>query len=102
MVKEEGDITRESMNEIIAAFAGQKPSKEEIASFGEANGHKPADVGDLAATIQSIVQERADFVKERGMAAMGPLMGVVMQTVGAADGKVVSALLREAIQKTMG
>ena len=102
MVKEEGDITRESMNEIIAAFVGQKPSQGEIASYGEANGHKPADVGDLAATIQSIVQERADFVKERGMGAMGPLMGVVMQTVGAADGKVVSALLREAIQNTMG
>tara|TARA_B110000444_G_scaffold153061_1_gene143228 strand:+ start:583 stop:2613 length:2031 start_codon:yes stop_codon:yes gene_type:complete len=102
MVKEDGNITRESMNEIIAAFVGQNPSKEEIASYGEANGHKPADVGDLAATIQSIVQERADFVKERGMGAMGPLMGVVMQTVGAADGKVVSALLREAIQNTMG
>jgi len=33
------------------------------------------------------------------MGAMGPLMGVVMQAVGAADGKVVSTLLREAIQK---
>jgi Glu-tRNA(Gln) amidotransferase subunit E-like FAD-binding protein len=30
---------------------------------------------------------------------MGPLMGVVMQAVGAADGKVVNALLRQAIQK---
>ncbi|MEJ6562576.1 MAG: Glu-tRNA(Gln) amidotransferase subunit GatE [Euryarchaeota archaeon] len=100
-VKEQGDITRESMNEIIAAFSKQQPSMEEIAAYGEANGYKPADAGDLASTIQAIVQERADFVKERGMGAMGPLMGVVMQTVGAADGKVVSALLREAIQTTM-
>ena len=67
--------------------------------YGEANGFKPADEGDLSAIIQSIVAERADFVKERGMGAMGPLMGVVMQAVGAADGKVVSTLLREAIQK---
>ena len=100
-VKEQGEITRESINEIIAAFTGQEPTLEEIAVYGAANGHKPADVGDLASTIQSIVQERADFVKERGMGAMGPLMGVVMQAVGAADGKVVSALLREAIQNTM-
>ena len=100
-VKERGEITRESMNDIIAAFAGQHPSLDELASYGEAHGHKPADVGDLASTIQSIVEERSDFVKERGMGAMGPLMGVVMQAVGAADGKVVSALLREAIQNTM-
>ncbi|MFL2949215.1 MAG: Glu-tRNA(Gln) amidotransferase subunit GatE [Candidatus Poseidoniaceae archaeon] len=100
-VKEQGDITRESMNEIIDAFRGQTPTMAEIAAYGEANGYKPADVGDLASTIQSIVLEREDFVKQRGMGAMGPLMGVVMQTVGAADGKVVSALLREAIQKTM-
>jgi glutamyl-tRNA(Gln) amidotransferase subunit E len=100
-VKEQGDLTRESMNEVIAAFVGQMPSLEDIADYGEANGHKPADVGDLASTIQSIVNERSDFVKERGMGAMGPLMGVVMQTVGAADGKVVSALLREAIQTLM-
>ncbi len=78
-----------------------EPTLQEIADYGAANGHKPADVDDLASTIQSIVQERADFVKERGMGAMGPLMGVVMQAVGAADGKVVSALLREAIQNTM-
>jgi glutamyl-tRNA(Gln) amidotransferase subunit E len=38
-----------------------------------------------------------DFVKERGMGAIGPLMGVVMQQAGAADGKAVSALLKQAI-----
>ena len=100
-VKEQGDITRESMNEIIIAFAGSQPSLDEIAAYGEAHGHKPADASDLAGTIQAIVLEREAFVKERGMGAMGPLMGVVMQAVGAADGKMVSALLREAIQKTM-
>jgi glutamyl-tRNA(Gln) amidotransferase subunit E len=97
-VKEEGLLTRESMNDIIEHFVGASPSSQEIADFAEANGFKPADVGDLGAIIEGIVAERADFVKERGMGAMGPLMGVVMQAVGAADGKVVSALLRQAIQ----
>ena len=46
------------------------------------------------------MNERLDFVKERGMGAMGPLMGVVMKECGgAADGKQVSALLREAIMR---
>jgi len=98
-VKEAGLITRESINEIIEHFNGKSPSTEQIAEYGEANGFKPADEGDLGAAIEAIVAERADFVKERGMGAMGPLMGIVMQTVGAADGKVVNALLREAIQK---
>lgn len=98
-VKEAGLITRESMNEVIEHFSGQSPTSSQIAEYGEANGFKPADEGDLGAVIQAIVAERADFVRERGMGAMGPLMGVVMQAVGAADGKVVSALLREAIQK---
>ena len=97
-VKEAGLITRESINEIIEHFGTTLPTREEIAQYGEANGFKPVDEGDLSAIIESIVAERSDFVKERGMGAMGPLMGVVMQAVGAADGKVVSTLLREAIQ----
>ena len=72
---------------------------EEIAKFAADNGLKPADLGDLESIVNDIVSKRADFVKERGMGAMGPLMGIVMQAVGAADGKAVSALLRAAIQK---
>ena len=51
--------------------------------------------------IQGIVNERLAFVQERGMGAMGPLMGVVMQAAGGADGKEVSALLRAAIQAVL-
>ena len=53
------------------------------------------------ATAGDIINERIDFVKERGMGAMGPLMGIVMQAAGAADGKAVSALIRAAIQRVM-
>lgn len=35
------------------------------------------------------------------MGAMGPLMGVVMQAAGGADGKEVSALLKAAIQSAL-
>ena len=47
-----------------------------------------------------MVDSRIDFVKERGMGALGPLMGLVMKECGgAADGKQVSALLREVIMR---
>ena len=45
--------------------------------------------------------ERKAFIEERGMGAMGPLMGVVMQASGGADGKLVSSLLKEAIQRML-
>jgi glutamyl-tRNA(Gln) amidotransferase subunit E len=99
--KESGHLSRESMNEIVAALLGSNPTPEEIAEYAENNGYKPADVADLASIVESIIAERIDFVKERGMGAMGPLMGVVMQAAAGADGQQVSALLREAIQKAI-
>ena len=97
--KESGHLSRESMNEIVAALSGANPTLAEIAEYAEKNGYKPADVADLTSIVDNIVAERIDFIKERGMGAMGPLMGVVMQAAAGADGKQVSALLREAIQK---
>ena len=100
--KENGDLTREAVNSVITEFSNQAlPSLQEIAKYASDNGLKPADLGDLESIVNEIVSQRADFVKERGMGAMGPLMGIVMQAAGAADGKAVSALLRAAIQKIM-
>jgi glutamyl-tRNA(Gln) amidotransferase subunit E len=100
MAKENGDLTREAVNSVIIEYSSKPlPSLEEIAKFASDNDLKPADIGDLESIVNDIVGQRADFVKERGMGAMGPLMGIVMQAAGAADGKAVSALLRAAIQK---
>ena len=99
--KEAGHLSRESMNEIVTVFVGSNPTVEEIAEYAENNGYKPADAADLASVVDSIIAQRIDFVKERGMGAMGPLMGIVMQEAAGADGKQVSALLRVAIQKAI-
>ena len=98
--KEEGHVTREGMSTLIQEFSGQNPSMAQLSSKAEELGLKPADSGDLAEVVEKVIAERLDFVKERGMGAMGPLMGVVMKECGgAADGKQVSALLREAIMR---
>jgi glutamyl-tRNA(Gln) amidotransferase subunit E len=45
-----------------------------------------------------ILSDRRDFVAQKGRAALGPLMGVVMAEVrGSADGKVVSEILKREI-----
>ena len=74
-------------------------SAQEIQVFSEEHGLVPADVGDLESIVEQLVLERLDFVKERGMGAMGPLMGVVMGACPGVDGKEVSAVLRTIIQR---
>ena len=48
--------------------------------------------------VEEIMIEKADFISDRGMASVGPLMGLVMQKLGgSADGKIVSQILRDKI-----
>ena len=98
--KEAGHVSRDGMATLLQEFEGQNPSMKQIADKSEELGLKPADSGDLLEIVERVVANRLDFVKERGMGAMGPLMGIVMKECGgAADGKQVSALLREAIMR---
>lgn len=53
--------------------------------------------------IAGIVNERIDFVRKKGLAATGPLMGVVMEKLrGRVDGKKASDLLRAEIERVLG
>jgi len=101
MLRNEEVVARDHVDTLVDAFRGQSPSSEALQTYVEANGLGPVDVGDLSAIVNGIVTERIDFVRERGMGAMGPLMGVVMQAAQGADGKAVNALLRAAIQAVM-
>jgi glutamyl-tRNA(Gln) amidotransferase subunit E len=50
--------------------------------------------------VDELAQENNELIKERGMGAMGPLMGKAMAKFkGKADGKLVNKLLREKIDK---
>ena len=45
----------------------------DIIDYAEQHGLKPADESALGDIIAAVVAERLDFVKERGMGAIGPL-----------------------------
>ena len=50
--------------------------------------------------VAEIVSKNENMVKERGMGAMGPLMGMAMkQLKGKAEGKLVNTLIRKNIEK---
>lgn len=97
--KEQGFVSRDGMSTLIAEFSNKPYSMESMAVWAEENGLKPADASDLESVVKAVVESRIDFVKERGMGAMGPLMGLVMKEAKGADGKQVSDLLRKQIMQ---
>ena len=99
-VREAGDITREGIEQVVDNFAqAHHVTIQEVEAYADENGLVPADIGDLESIVEGIVLDRIDFVQERGMGAMGPLMGVVMGACPGVDGKEVSAVLRAMIQR---
>lgn len=103
-LRETGVITREGVEPLVKDAFTQDTSAllAWMTSEASVRGFEPADTGVVDAAVAEVLDERADFVKERGMAALGPLMGVVMGKLGgAADGKAVSSALKEQIQRRL-
>jgi glutamyl-tRNA(Gln) amidotransferase subunit E len=92
---ESGVAAKEAIPEIFKMIAKGTGTQESIKKCAPAVSREQ-----LHAIIVKIVEERKAFVKEKGNAALAPLMGVVMAEVrGSADGKVVSELLRKEIER---
>ncbi|MEI6292928.1 MAG: Glu-tRNA(Gln) amidotransferase subunit GatE [Methanomicrobiales archaeon] len=92
---ESGKAAKEAIPEILKLVAKGIGTQEAIKKCAPAISRDQ-----LHAIITKIVDERAAFVKEKGNAALAPLMGVVMAEVrGSSDGKVVSELLRKEIER---
>ena len=65
-------------------------------------GVSKADVATVREVCERIVAEREEFIRERGEASLGPLMGVAMRKLrGKADGKIISEVLREKIEQLL-
>ena len=103
-LRESGVMTRDGVEPMVAeaATADIQDLLDWMPAQAAARGYKPADTGAVDAAVAEVLAERADFVAERGMGALGPLMGVVMGKLGgSADGKAVSAALKEQIQRLL-
>ena len=109
-MREAGGVTRDGLIPLAARMMtsgdwhSQQGDADAIRSALERRadelGVVPADSGAVEEVVARIIAERADFVAERGMGAMGPLMGIVLKELGGgADGKAVSDALKDAIMK---
>ena len=66
-------------------------------------GIECVDTDEASRIIASIIKEREDFVRAKGMDAIGPLMGPVMSALrGKIDGKQANDLLAKEIKKLIG
>ena len=113
------DVDLFTYDDLYAVFSGLKANKfakeaipvilKEMAKGTDLEttvkklGLSAVDAGEAAAIIEKIVNERADFVREKGMGAIGGLMGPVMGALrGKIDGKQANELLTAAIKKLLG
>jgi glutamyl-tRNA(Gln) amidotransferase subunit E len=104
-LREQGMLTREGAETLLMESA-EAPLEELVSwmsSESESRGFVPADTSSIEEAVDAVLSERADFIEERGMGAVGPLMGMVMQKLGgSADGKAVSQILRDRINEKIG
>ncbi len=94
----EDEFAKEGIPEILKGLAAGKSVDEAL----ESSGIESVDTMDVRDMIIDILDEREGFINERGLSAMGPLMGVVMKELrGKADGEVVSNILKEELAKRL-
>lgn len=90
----DGRFAKEALPDLFREIAKGKGVDESIESLGLS----VLDQDEAASIVRDMIAERADFVREKGMGAMGPLMGPVMQELrGKIDGKAASDLLKKEI-----
>ena len=99
-LKETGQITREGIIPLVEESSRRKTTDliHWMLSEATSQGFIPANNSEVEDAVDAIMIEKADFISERGMSAVGPLMGLVMQKIGGSgDGKIVSQVLRDKI-----
>ena len=95
---ESGDLAQEGVNEVLTTLADDPDLSAEAAV--KAAGLSGVSEDEVREAVVEVVERNAEQVEAEGMAAFSGLMGEAMGALrGKADGEVVSAALREEIQK---
>jgi len=94
---ESGRAAKEAIPDLLRGLASGNTFDEVLQKLAPAVSRQ-----DLESIIHKIIADRSDFVLQKGQAALGPLMGVVMNEVrGSVDGKIVSEILKKEIAATL-
>ncbi|MCL2785671.1 MAG: Glu-tRNA(Gln) amidotransferase subunit GatE [Methanomassiliicoccaceae archaeon] len=92
----DGKFAKEALSSLFREIAKGTTIDDAVSKLG-LGAMSEAEASDM---IAGIVKEREQFVREKGMASVGPLMGPVMEALrGKIDGKRMNDLLTKEIKK---
>ncbi len=92
----DGKIAKEGAEEVLKILTQEKVGEEEILA-------RLSPSHNLDDYIAMLIEEKREFIEDRGEHAFKPLMGLVMKEFrGKVDGKVIAEKLRNAIKRVMG
>lgn len=95
-----GSVAKEGIPQLLETMA-RRPELS-AAQAAEAAGLGGVDQSGVEDLVVGIVAEKEAFVRERGEAALGPLMGLAMKELrGKADGALVSSVLKREIDRIL-
>ncbi|MHB1262646.1 MAG: Glu-tRNA(Gln) amidotransferase subunit GatE [Thermoplasmatota archaeon] len=96
-----GRFAKEAVEPLLKALDAEPTATLEKA-MAKAGIGAAVDTHTVDAVIAKVLASRAELVKSKGLAAMGPLMGPVMAELrGKADGAVINARLKAALEKAV-
>ena len=97
---DKGDVTKEAIPEVVRWFT-MNPSKT-LEDALEALSLQLLSAGKVETYIDRIVNENEKLIEEKGIEALGPLMGKVMRELrGKVDAKLASTALRRKIESKL-
>ena len=93
-----GSLPKDAVRPVLVILCDDKKCR--ITEAVEKLGIGQVNKKEIEDYIRQIVSEKKAFVQEKGLAAVGPLMGVVMEKYrGKIDGKEISAMLKKEIEE---
>lgn len=93
-----GQIAKEGVPEVLRKMV--RDGVELPRALEELGLGRGPDMEEVRQRVRSVVHDRGDIVKKKGLGAMGPMMGELMAIFrGKVDGKVVSDILKDEITK---
>jgi glutamyl-tRNA(Gln) amidotransferase subunit E len=96
----EGKFAKEAVPEILRYLLVHPRASLQDAIMG--CGVKSLEKEQIVQVVRVLVSQKKDFVKQKGVTALGPLMGLVMEQLrGTADGKLISSILEEEIMRVL-
>ena len=95
-----GRYSKEAIPDILRCMI--KNPNDPLEKAIESCGLVATDTKKIEEIARRVVSERIDFVKQKGLDSLGPLMGIVMKEVrGKVDGKTINEILRKEIEKVI-